>query len=235
MMGCSRALIIVLLCAGFNIQVKADTNAYSFDEAKDYLAPASQWPAWQFIVDQHRLVQQPKFQTCSAPDAKSEANKDVCDRRQLALAHIITRGRDLPAKKKLHLVNRFVNKRRYRRDRLSNSGGLVMSGKSSRNNWISLSTFMKRGGDCEDFASAKYFILREMGFESRDLRIVVGWDRREHAYHARLAVRLDDKIIWLENDNSISSSTKYASFRHIYSLNEENIWDHSNPGKPKPV
>jgi len=234
-MGCSRTFIIVLLCAGIIVQVNADTTVYSFDETKDYLAPASQWPAWQHIVDQHRLVQQPNIQICSAPDAKSEVNKSICDSRQLALAHIIFRGMDLPARKKLQLVNRFINKRRYRRDRFSDAGGLALNGKGSRNNWISLSSFMKRGGDCEDFASAKYFILREMGFESKDLRIVVGWNIRERAYHARLAVRLDDQIIWLENDNSIRRSTRRTSFRYIYSLNEEKIWDHNGSGKPKPV
>jgi len=226
-MGCYRTAILVLLCAGFNVQVNADSAAYSFDEAKDYLAPASLWPAWQHIVDQHRLVQQPNIQTCSAPDAKSEANKSICNSRQLALAHIISKGKELPNRKKLQLVNRFVNKRRYRRDRRSNSNELVLGNKSTRNNWVSLSTFLKRGGDCEDFASAKYFILREMGFKSENLRIVVGWNRREHAYHARLAVRLDKKTVWLENDNSVSRSTKHSSFRFVYSLNEENIWDHS--------
>ncbi len=234
-MGCSRTLTIVLLCTGFYIQVNADTSTYSFDKAKDYLAPAAQWPAWQHIVDQHRLVQQPNIQTCSGPNANSEENEAICTPRQLALAHIITHGENLPDRKKLQLVNRFVNKRRYRKDRRSNSTALALSEKGSRNSWSTLASFLKRGGDCEDFASAKYFILREMGFKADDLRIVVGWDRREHAYHARLAVRLPDKILWLENDNSIMRFAPRSSFRHIYSLNEENIWDHNRPEKSKSV
>ena len=234
-MRCSRTLTIVLLCTGFNIQVIADTSGYSFDKAKDYLAPAAQWPAWQHIVDQHRLVQQPNIQTCSGPNAHSKENEAVCTSRQLALVHVITRGESLPDKKKLELVNRFVNKRRYRKDRRSNSSALALSEKGSRNSWSTLETFLKRGGDCEDFASAKYFILREMGFKSENLRIVVGWNIREHAYHARLAVQMQDKILWLENDNSIMRFGPRSSFRYIYSLNEENIWDHSSPEKPKSV
>ena len=38
-------------------------------------------------------------------------------------------------------------------------------------------------GDCKDFAAAKYLALRELGFRSNQLRLVVGYDRVRDGAH----------------------------------------------------
>ena len=212
---------IVSLIAGFGLHVAAD-GSFSFDESKDFLAPASSWPAWQQVLDQHHLVEQADIRTCVE-------HEELCSTRLRSVGHVIRRGQTLPTRKKIQLVNRFINKRKYRRDRRSKAKDLALSANGTRNTWSTLTSFLRRGGDCEDYATAKYFIMREMGFKAKDMRIVVSWDKKEHAYHARLAVRLEEKILWLENDNSIHRSTQNSLFRHVYSINEENIWDHQSP------
>ena len=59
------------------------------------------------------------------------------------------------------------------------------------NQFETLTEFLKSGGDCEDFAMAKYFVLREFGVPAENMRIVVGKERMRSDHHAMLAVRVD--------------------------------------------
>jgi putative transposase len=61
-----------------------------------------------------------------------------------------------------------------------------------------LMTFERRAGDCEDYAIAKPVALQEMGFEARDLRIVVVRDENGQG-HAMTAARQDDRWLILDN------------------------------------
>jgi hypothetical protein len=62
-----------------------------------------------------------------------------------------------------------------------------------------LETFVTGKGDCEDYAIVKYVVLRESGFPSDDLRLVLVRDRAVREDHAVLAARLGDR--WLIMDN----------------------------------
>ncbi len=86
--------------------------------------------------------------------------------------------------------------------------------------------FVRRGGDCEDYATTKYFLLRTLGFTSDDLRVLVVYDRRLRDYHAVLAVRSAPGSIWLlESDNTIQKGGLYG-YRYVFAINEDSIWDH---------
>ena len=83
-----------------------------------------------------------------------------------------------------------------------------------------------RFGDCEDYAVAKYFLLRELGFPAEDMRVLVTYEKSARDYHAVLAVRRDDGSSWLlESDDTIVKGN-HRRYRFIYALNEEGIWDH---------
>ena len=62
-----------------------------------------------------------------------------------------------PALDQLAAVNDYVNRVRYRDDRVN--WGL-------RDYWAAPREFFARGGDCEDFAIAKYLSLRALGFQT---------------------------------------------------------------------
>lgn len=96
--------------------------------------------------------------------------------------------------------------------------------------WETPGEFIAKGGDCEDFAIAKYFSLVRLGFPIRDLRIVVLSDTRTHGFHAALAVRLDGRVWLLDNFLPdvvpLESQPQYVP---VYSLNSDGWWMHSNP------
>ena len=193
--------------------------AYRFDANDDYLTSASDWPAWAAVLAQHEADRE-KIQRCLD-------DKQACEGKLKTLRYVISRGSELSRKQQLRLVNRYVNKRRYRRDRKAVSLSVAPGGQAElSNHWTTLLEFMRRGGDCEDFAVAKYFLLREMGVPAADMRVLVAWERQERDYHAVLAVRREDGTAWLlELDNTIvRSSTR--RYRFIYALNEEGVWDH---------
>ena len=121
----------------------------------------------------------------------------------------------------------FVNRlhRKYRRDRRSVQQG-VLGTIRVKQQWSSLLEFMRRGGDCEDYATSKYQLLRLMGFQPNDLRVVVVRENREREYHAVVAVRKPDgSVVLLDTDNRILQR-KPARYRYIYAINEESIWEH---------
>jgi len=157
------------------------------------------------------------------------ATEEQCEGRLKGLRHIIQKGASLDPQDQLRLVNRYINKRRYRRDRKQVSLSVSEGGEAKlRNQWSTLLEFLDRGGDCEDYATAKYFLLRELGYAARDMRIVVSYDRSVRAYHAVLAIRQDDDSSWLlETDNTIKRF-RQRGYRFIYAVNEHGIWDHND-------
>lgn len=61
-----------------------------------------------------------------------------------------------------------------------------------------LMTFERRAGDCEDYAIAKFVALQEMGFDPRDVRIVIIRDEKGQG-HAMAAARHDGRWLILDN------------------------------------
>ena len=60
--------------------------------------------------------------------------------------------------------------------------------------WETPVEFFQKSGDCEDFAIAKYFALRDLGFPASQMRIVVLKDTLRNLDHAVTAVYLDGGI-----------------------------------------
>jgi predicted transglutaminase-like cysteine proteinase len=121
----------------------------------------------------------------------------------------------------LDAVNRWANARPYVED-ITNWG--------LPDYWETPGEFTARGGDCEDFAIAKYFSLIRLGFPSHDLRIVIVSDSQAHGFHAVLVAHLGGTVWLLDNQLPavvpLSSQTHYTP---IYSLNEQGWWLQSQP------
>ena len=96
-------------------------------------------------------------------------------------------------------------------------------GESDR--WAAPAEFFARGGDCEDYAIAKYFALRELGVPSERLRIVVLHDRQRGRTHAVLAVTWEHRTLVLDNlRDRIVPWRELPHYLPIYSLNERSAW-----------
>lgn len=118
----------------------------------------------------------------------------------------------------IRLVNSYYNKSPYIED--SVNWGM-------NDYWETLYEFLRKHGDCEDYAISKYFTLRKLGFDADDLRIVVLKDRNLGVMHSVLAVYQGGTILILDNQfSSVVDHKKIKHYEPVYSINEDNWWRH---------
>ncbi len=123
-----------------------------------------------------------------------------------------------PALDQLAAVNDYVNRVRYRDDRVN--WGL-------RDYWAAPREFFARGGDCEDFAIAKYLGLKTLGFPVEDLKVLILWDSRRGLAHAVLAVDHEGRRLVLDNvDGRIVELASLPHYQVHYSLNDKTVLRH---------
>jgi predicted transglutaminase-like cysteine proteinase len=116
-------------------------------------------------------------------------------------------------------VNNFVNQTRYITDSKN-------WGKSDY--WATPVEFLKRGGDCEDFAIAKYTALRALGVPEERLRIAIVQDTYKNIPHAVLIVYTEDGAVILDNQiKTLVKTTSGNRYRPIFSINRQAWWLHT--------
>lgn len=114
----------------------------------------------------------------------------------------------------LRAVNAWVNRAPYRPDR-DNYGAADV--------WATPRQLFARGGDCEDFALAKYLSLRALGFAAAALRLVVVEDRG--VPHAILTAEAAGRLWVLDNRrDAVAEPSALRPARPIYAINEEGWW-----------
>lgn len=115
-------------------------------------------------------------------------------------------------------VNRFFNQWPYRSDAETYR---------AEEHWASPVEFMDRSGDCEDYAIAKFFALRLLGVENRDLRIVTLINRATGGAHAVLAVHSGGETLILDSkSDAVLPDTAYRHYAPLVSVNETTRWAH---------
>jgi len=131
-------------------------------------------------------------------------------------------------------LNRLINAFRYQAD-ATNYG--------VSDYWATPDEFLRNGGDCEDYAIAKYFALRALGWNAQALRLVVLDDLFRKSPHALVLVEYERQVFVLDNQIArILPAQRVRGYRPIYSLNELGWWLHevapsagsSSPGSPSP-
>ncbi|RXJ87210.1 transglutaminase-like cysteine peptidase [Arcobacter sp. CECT 8985] len=133
---------------------------------------------------------------------------------------------------KLKLVNDFFNKIKYERD-------ITHWGKVDY--WASPFEFLGSGaGDCEDYAIAKYFTLRQLGIKDKKLRIVyVKLKTRNSKYEqAHMVLTYYHKPnatpIVLDNVNKrLKLATRRPDLKPVYSFNANGLWRAKNKGSQR--
>ncbi|MGN7502874.1 MAG: transglutaminase-like cysteine peptidase [Alphaproteobacteria bacterium] len=119
---------------------------------------------------------------------------------------------------KVVAVNKMMNKVPYITD--SNNWGKT-------DYWATPVEFMQRGGDCEDFAIAKYTALRMLGVPEERLRVAIVQDTYKGIPHAVLIAYTDKGPMLLDNqmdDAVFTDSTR--RYKPIYSINRQAWWLH---------
>jgi predicted transglutaminase-like cysteine proteinase len=93
--------------------------------------------------------------------------------------------------------------------------------------WATPLQFMSKDGDCEDYAIAKYFSLRQLGLPDERMRIVVVDDLNLRVPHAILIVYLGERAYILDNQISRVVPAEIVNhYKPIYSINEHAWWLH---------
>ncbi|MBI1423084.1 MAG: sulfate adenylyltransferase [Gammaproteobacteria bacterium] len=140
-------------------------------------------------------------------------------RRLTGWRQFITRHRHSSVQKKLQLVNAYLNQFSYRQDRVVNG---------EEENWATPYEFiLQNGGDCEDFAIAKYFMLRALGVPEQELQITYVYHHTLNQYHMVLLHIPPGQGAMLVLDNltkTIQPIAKNADIEPVYGFNQHYVW-----------
>ncbi len=222
---CSPLLLLCLLCVTSTGAAAARHNQYPFDDPSDYLTGAANYSPWATTLQRHRQ-QRAELLAC-APDAR-------CRGRLRSFNRMLEKARGLSVTEQIELVNFYINRTRYDNDhpqRLYDSEGNKIG--VERNHWATLLEFLTERGDCEDYASAKYFMLRELGLPAEQMRVVVTREFRPRGYHAVLAIRLDNSTVWLLESDNVIKKRNHSGYSYVYAMNEQSVWDHREDYQPE--
>lgn len=119
-------------------------------------------------------------------------------------------------------VNDYVNKVNYIEDRQNYN---------KSDYWATPIEFFARGGDCEDFAIAKYASLRALGFRADQMRIAIVQDKIKNIPHAILIVYTDEGTFVLDNqDKRTRTASDVNRYKPIFSINSGAWWLHKDGG-----
>lgn len=129
--------------------------------------------------------------------------------------------KDMPLNKMVVRVNDMMNAKRYVTDQ-ANYG--------QTDYWATPVEFLNRGGDCEDYAIAKYTALKALGVPENRLRIAIVQDLQKNVPHAILIVYTDQGAMVLDNQMKAAVSVdRVTHYKPIFSINQEAWWLHTAP------
>ena len=164
-------------------------------------------PQWSTLLERHQ-VEQHENQQCRV------SNRTHCGYAPWRSMISQLRGQDKFAQARE--INQFVYRRPYITDPL-NWG--------SNDHWSTPEEFFKKGGDCEDFAIAKFLGLRELGFDNDELRVVAVKDHKRNVNHTVTLVRIDNQTMLLDNElNSVVPADSVSHYKPVFAANENAWW-----------
>jgi len=130
----------------------------------------------------------------------------------------LSRFKNLSLSQMASKVNDLANEQRYIVDQ-KNWG--------TSDYWATPIEFLRRGGDCEDFAIAKYAALRMLGVPEERLRVAIVHDTMKNIPHAVLVVYTEQGPVFLDNQiKSVTDASTQTRYRPIFSINRTAWWLH---------
>ncbi len=92
--------------------------------------------------------------------------------------------------------------------------------------WAAPHDFFLKGGDCEDFALAKFGALAHLGIHPDDMYIMGLYNRHTQDAHASLGVKLGSSLLVLDNMREIPVMEQeyQKDYKLAYALNTAGLW-----------
>ncbi len=127
----------------------------------------------------------------------------------------------LPFRDKLEAVNAAINRHPY---------VTSMRNWGETNRWETPLEFLSKGGQCQDYAIAKYLALRAAGVAADRLRLVVLRDMRLGMDHA-VTIAYGEGEAWVLDNQSaaIAPADSLLHYQPYYSISEQGWWLHRGP------
>ena len=207
------ALLLALIAcvSGGHPAVAADGRPSFFHSIELRSANTAPFSKWRAALDRtSREVAEEQGRDCS--------NDHATDCRYHELDAFLDTLRGKGRREQLVAVNAYMNARPYVTD-ASNWG--------QKDYWATPAEFLTRSGDCEDFAIAKFFALKRLGWSADALRLAAVKDLDQGVGHAVL-IAYDGGRSWLL-DNQIQQVVETGTvhrYEPVYSINENAWWRH---------
>jgi predicted transglutaminase-like cysteine proteinase len=97
--------------------------------------------------------------------------------------------------------------------------------------WATPFQFLRKNGDCEDYAIAKFMALRALGVPSDIMRIVVLNDLNLGLAHAILVVDVDGTPMVLDNQiKGVVAASSIHHYQPVYAVNDKGWWLYNTGG-----
>ena len=159
--------------------------------------------------------------------ALCEGDRDGCaSAAALKFLDIVDSARAREGRARLGEINRAINLAIRPIGDLSQHGEIDV--------WSSpLATLARGGGDCEDYAIAKFTALRRAGLSIDDLRIVVLHDTIHGEDHAVAAARLDGRWLMLDNRRmAMVEDANVRNFQPTFVIGEHGVMRYADSSPP---
>lgn len=167
---------------------------------------------WQSVLAQVEK-ERPLYGFCGGSD------DTLCSPQIRKWRQEIARLRPLSPREQIRQLNKFAN-------------GIVHYAKDKavhgvQDHWASPIQFLQQSGDCEDYATLKFFSLLELGFSNDAVRVAVVRDRKRKILHAVVTVKIENETLVLDNlfDHPVAHH-HMLRYIPVYSFNLTTQWAH---------
>ena len=170
-------------------------------------------PKWERVLNEERR----------RPTFEGDLNASLTPKVAENWLRLREKIKDAPVMEQMKAVNTFFNKWPYKTD-------IVLW--RVEDYWATVREFVRKSGDCEDYAIAKYYALRSLGIPASQLRIVAVIEKIRGIGHAILVVFVNDNAYVLDNLSSmVLVHSRLTNYEPKFSVNEEFRWAHVKPLK----
>jgi predicted transglutaminase-like cysteine proteinase len=129
---------------------------------------------------------------------------------------LVAELRKLPMRERITRANKVLNRQPY-----------VLAGTNWHDptHWETPFEFLAKGGQCEDYAIAKFMALAASGVSGNDMRIAVVRDKISGLDHAITIVLLDGEALVLDNQTTdVEPAALVHRYAPYYSINLTGWW-----------
>jgi predicted transglutaminase-like cysteine proteinase len=203
------ACVIAMVCAA--PVARADNAAELFGTRELFSADLVAFTKWDGVVARTDR----EARNAGAP-CRSEAPGQVCVAQEWR--DFVAELSALPLRQRIARANEVLNRVRY---------VSATANWHDPDHWETPYEFLARGGQCQDYAIAKFMALAESGVPQAALRFVVVHDLKTALDHAVTVVYVDGEALVLDNQvRQVVPASHLRRYVPYYSINRTGWWYH---------